>query len=276
MELDKDILFFCPRWGSEDLSWEDFLDKVTAAGYDGVEWAIGRDVSLEEMERVWDLAYKRRLEILPQHYDTVSTDMNEHVRQFSAWLAKVEPFRPFKINSQTGRDFFTKHRTEKLIALVRHFIRESGIPVSHETHRGKFSFALHVTAGYLKANPDLRLTLDLSHWVAVAESLLEDQLDLMPLVVERVDHIHARVGYVCGPQVPDPSMEVYRPALEAHLLWWDKVVYRKRALREQLTITTEFGPFPYMVELPNSKGPIVDQWSANVYMLKLLKERYCR
>lgn len=34
------ILFFCPRWGCEDLSWDSFCHKVKAAGYDGVEAGV--------------------------------------------------------------------------------------------------------------------------------------------------------------------------------------------------------------------------------------------
>jgi len=273
---EKDILFFCPRWGSEDMAWEDFLDQVKAAGYDGVEWAISRDVPVAEMERVWDLAYQKELVIIPQHYDTHETLFRTHQQLFLAWLRKVEPFRPLKINSQTGRDFFTEHRTGQLLALARRFAQESGIPVCHETHRGKFTFAAHITKTYIKRNQELRLTLDLSHWVNVAETLLEDQPEIMPLVVERTDHIHARVGHAEGPQVPDPRMPEWQDALQTHLNWWDQVVWRKRALKEQLTITTEFGPYPYMVNIPQTGKPIADQWEVNVFMLNLLKERYYR
>ncbi|TCN59562.1 hypothetical protein [Flavobacterium circumlabens] len=41
------IKFFCPRWGSESLSWVDFCSKVKKAGYDGVE----SPVSLDEQEK---------------------------------------------------------------------------------------------------------------------------------------------------------------------------------------------------------------------------------
>lgn len=34
-----------------------------------------------------------------------------------------------------------------------------------------------------------------AHWVAVAESFLEDQSEAVKLAIERADHIHARVGY---------------------------------------------------------------------------------
>ena len=45
------LLLFCPRWGSESLSWETFCNKVKQTGYDGVEAGLPFDKKeLEEME----------------------------------------------------------------------------------------------------------------------------------------------------------------------------------------------------------------------------------
>ena len=49
------INFFCPRWGSENLNWNEFFEKVKNAGYDGVEWAIAKEVSRNEIERVLEI-----------------------------------------------------------------------------------------------------------------------------------------------------------------------------------------------------------------------------
>jgi hypothetical protein len=83
------------------------------------------------------------------------------------------------------------------------------------------------------------------------------------------------VGYPEGPQVPDPAAPEWNEALQYHLNWWDKIIARKRAEANTLvTITPEFGPYPYMVHLPYSQKPIADQWANNVYMMNLLRERY--
>src|SRR3546814_6225271 len=52
--------------------------------------------------------------------------------------------------------------------------RESNIPIIHETHRNKWSYAAHVVKDYLSTFPRLELALDLSHWVCVSESYLEE------------------------------------------------------------------------------------------------------
>jgi hypothetical protein len=127
---------------------------------------------------------------------------------------------------------------------------------------------------YFQRIPSLRITLDLSHWVCVSESYLEYQQPAVELAISRADHIHARVGYPEGPQVPDPRMPEYSEALETHLAWWDRVVAKKNQENALLTITPEFGPFPYMVQVPATGQPVCDQWDVNRWMMDLLRKRY--
>lgn len=264
------IEFYCPRWGSEHLSWEDFCQQVKQAGYDGIEYAIAADASRRELDEVWNTAARQGLKIIPQHYDTYEASFNKHYELYQAWLEKLKPYPAPKINSQTGKDFFSFRQNESLIKAAA----ASGLAVVHETHRNKFSFAAHITKAYFEAMPHLAITLDASHWVCVAESYLDDQPEAMQLAIERTEHIHARVGYPEGPQVPDPRLPAWQEALQKHLAWWDKVVERKRKENAPLTITPEFGPFPYMVPLPATGAPIADQWAVNLHMMQLLKKRY--
>jgi len=59
------------------------------------------------------------------------------------------------------------------------------------------------------------------------------------------------------------------------LTCWDKVVsYFNMQKREFLTITPEFGPYPYMQQLPYTRMPVADQWEINAYMKEFLRARY--
>lgn len=267
--------FFCPRWGSEEVSWDLFCQKVRDEGYDGVEYGIPNDVAIGELDGAWNTFQKYDLEVIPQHYGTYDADFSRHFDNYAGWLEMVRPYKALKIDSQTGKDYFSFEQNKKLIEHAAHHSGLSGVEVFHETHRNKFTFAAHITFDYLSRIPDLRITLDASHWVNVAESFLEDQQEAMDLAIARTEHIHARVGYPEGPQVPDPAAPEWNEALQHHLLWWDKVIERKAAERDALvTITPEFGPYPYMVHLPYSQDPISDQWANNVYMMNLLKQRH--
>jgi sugar phosphate isomerase/epimerase len=264
------IEFYCPRWGSEKVGWDLFCKKVKDAGYDGVEFAIGRLVPERTLEEVWSLMTKYDLKIIPQHFDTYEADFARHFDLFGQWLERIRPYPCAKINSQTGKDFFSFEENQQLIEAAR----GSGLNIVHETHRNKFSFAAHVTKTYLEQMQFLKITLDASHWVCVAESFLEDQCEAMELAIERSEHIHARVGFSEGPQVPDPRVPDWQQALEVHLSWWDKVVMRKKKENATLTISPEFGPFPYMLSVPRTGLPVSDQWELNLYMMRLLKKRY--
>ncbi|HET7117269.1 MAG TPA: sugar phosphate isomerase/epimerase [Hanamia sp.] len=266
--------FFCPKWGSENISWQDFFPKAKNAGYDGIEFGIPFDFPTATMDEIWNLAAKNNMLLIPQHYDTYEADFSKHFDAYSVWLEKLKPYKASKIDSQTGRDFFSFEQNYSLIKEAEKFTNETGVAIYHETHRNKFSFAAHVTKEYLKKIPSLKITLDISHWVCVAESLLEDQPEAVNLAIERTEHLHARVGYTEGPQVPDPRIAEWQQALQAHLIWWDKIAERKKPGDEIFTITPEFGPFPYMVPLPETGKPISDQWGVNVYMMELLRERY--
>ncbi|MFT3850188.1 MAG: sugar phosphate isomerase/epimerase [Propionivibrio sp.] len=267
------ICFLCPSWGNE-LPFDQFVQKVKAAGYDGVETSLPIDDAALK-SRMLDALADAGLIFVGQHWETVTVDFERHQAEYLARLRNLGDGKPLLIDSQTGRDFFSFEQNMALVEVASAFTAETGIPVVHETHRGKFSFAAHVTECFLRANPDLRIGADFSHWCNVAETLLDDQETALSLAISRADHIHARVGFPEGPQVPDPRAEEWADVLAKHLGWWDRIVARARTEgRKTLCITPEFGPYPYMTILPGSKRPIADQWEINVFMMDLLRTRY--
>lgn len=233
--------------------------KVKAAGYDGVEYAITSDTDSHTLDRVWNLAEQHQLLMIPQHFDTTTPDFNKHMDLYASWLERVQQYPSVKINSQTGRDVFSLEQNLSLIELA-------GPEVVHELHRGKFSFAAHVTKAYFEVKADFKITFDISHWISVAESFLEDQQEAVQLAIERAGHIHARVGFPEGPQIPDPRMPLWFDVVRIHLDWWSQIVNRYGE-DEVLTITPEFGPFPYLTH-------DLSQWDINLYMMQLLKNEF--
>jgi hypothetical protein len=121
---------------------------------------------------------------------------------------------------------------------------------------------------------DLNITFDVSHWCNVHESLLEDQQDTLALALDRVGHIHARIGHPEGPQVNDPRAPEWKHAVDSHFAWWDAVVDKKRKQGKLITFLTEFGPADYMPTLPYTRQALADQWEINVHMLRTLRARY--
>lgn len=109
---------------------------------------------------------------------------------------------------------------------------------------------------YLAQYPELPLTADLSHWCCACESLLEDQPQTLAQVLPLVRHVHARVGHAQGPQVADFRAPEAKPALDAHLAWWDAIVALRRAAgAERMTFTPEFGPRHTRKPCPGRSSP---------------------
>ena len=187
-------------------------------------------------------------------------------------LENLTTGKPLFINTQTGKDFFSYEQNTGLIQIADEVSQKSGVKIIHETHRGKFTFAAHITAQFLQNIPELRLGLDLSHWCNVAESYLDDQPEALNLALSRTDHIHARVGFPEGPQIPDPRAPEWKEALDKHVGWWKKVIdLRREEGWTEFTITPEFGPYPYMTIIPFNRQPIANQWDVNLFMMKYLK-----
>lgn len=267
------MLFFCPLWGCEDEPFEDFARKVKVAGYDGVE--MGFPCDAKQKNHLLQILKDEGLLLIAQHWQTQTSDFNSHKDEYEKHLRNLVDTGALFINSQTGKDFFSFEQNAELIELAKTISDESNVKIIHETHRGKFSFAAHIAMRFIESIEHLRIGLDISHWFCVAESMLVDQPGAIELALSRTEHIHARVGFAEGPQIPDPRADEWQQTLDRHIELWDQVIQRHRELkRDVFTITPEFGPFPYMTAQPFTRMPISDQWQINQYMKNLLAERY--
>ncbi len=257
------------NWGF-DGSYDAFCAKAKAAGYDGIEvWLPGE----KERPMLMEAVAKHGLE-----YGFLcgsgEADFAKHFTQFEKMLRDGVALKPLYFNCHSGRDWFDFEQGKRFVELGLEVSKSSGVPVYHETHRGRLMFAAQITRKYLEAYPGLRLTLDVSHWTNVHESLLEDQAETMKFALARTEHIHARIGHQEGPQVNDPRAPEWKSAVDAHFAWWDTVVKRKASEGQPMTILTEFGPPTYLPTVPYTFQPLADQWDVNVFMMKTLRERY--
>ena len=267
------LKIFATNWGFSG-TMDAFCEKAKKEGYDGIEvwWNSSKTVQ----DELFTALKKYQLEVgflvsgddkdFKKHTETFIKNLTESTSQT---IQKAS-----YINCHSGKDFFTYDENKTFIDLTTETHKKTGIPIYHETHRGRMLFAAHITKNFIDKNPDLRLTLDISHWCNVHESLLFDQPEAVQAALERTGHIHTRIGHEEGPQVNDPRAPEWQNAVKAHLGWWDKVVELKMKAGQPLTMLTEFGPPNYLPTLPYSNLPVANQWEINVYMMKLMRERY--
>ena len=202
-----------------------------------------------------------------------SLTFKKSLDEYEKYLKNTLELRPIAVNSHTGSDFYNFNQNMAFLELAEKLSNEYKIPVYHETHRGRFSYSIPETIRYLEKKETLNLTLDISHWIVVHESLLDNREEFLKKIIQRSNHIHARVGFEEGPQINDPSAPEWEKVIERHLDIWEAVIQKTWNENKSATITTEFGPPGYMPTLPFTQKPVSDQWKANVFIMNKLKKR---
>ena len=268
-----ELLFMQTDWGFAG-SRDEFCAAAKKDGYEGIE--VWWPEKTEDQKSLFDALKKHHLQVgfLCGGYQANAA---EHFALFQRNLNAIcaNSFqKPIYINCHSGKDYFTYEQNAQFIEYTTTKTKSTGIPIYHETHRGRMMFAAPTTKNFAEKHPSLRLTLDISHWCTVHESLLGDQKETIDYLLKKVDHIHSRIGHQQGPQVNDPRAPEWENTVKAHLAWWDKVVAYKKEKGERMTILTEFGPPDYMPTLPYTRVPVANQWAINVYMMNLLRKRY--
>jgi sugar phosphate isomerase/epimerase len=273
MNSNFKLKLLATNWGFAG-TLDEYCAKVKKEGYDGIEiwWPLEK----KDQDELFDCLKRHSLEV---GFLCAGSDSNyqKHYEQFVQMVdaaANENIQRPLYINCHSGKDYFSFEQGKNFIDHTIALSKATGVKICHETHRSRLLFAAPVAKNYMEKIPDLRVTFDVSHWCNVHESLLADQPETLEMTLQRVDHIHARIGHAEGPQVNDPRAPEWEAAVKAHLAWWDRVVEIKKQKGDTLTILTEFGPPDYMPTLPYTRQPLADQWAVNVYMMHLLRNRY--
>lgn len=267
---DFSITYLATRWGYPG-TLEEFCALAKEAGYDGIEvWLPNNQ---KDQEQLFDVTDQYDLEV-GLLVGSGSSTFKEHFADFKKGLDRAVQLTPLFINCHSGKDFFPFEQNSQIIDYTVQMSNSTGIRIYHETHRSRMLFAAHIARQFIDQLPGLRLTLDISHWCNVHESLLDNQPEAVKLALERTDHIHSRVGHPEGPQVTDPRAPEWEQAVETHFSWWDTVVKQKIDEGKNLSMTPEFGPPAYMPSVPYTGQPLGNQWEINKHMLNLWKQRY--
>jgi sugar phosphate isomerase/epimerase len=267
------LLILCTQWGMQEMALETFFSKVVNAGYDGIDTWIPEDAT--EKRKFLYLLNEFKLPLVCHQLQAKGTSIKEYCKSFEYYLNLSMECDPVLINSHTGRDYFTRDEQLKVIDVAQEFSVKNNIRIAHETHRGRIGFSPYNAMDLFLLRPDMKITADFSHWTCVTESYLENCSEIVDEAIKRTEHIHARIGYPEGPQITDPRAKEWSDATGIFLGWWDKIIEHKTDSGEQVfTITPEFGPPPYMVNLPSTGMPVADQLEINNYMKDELKKRY--
>ena len=245
-------------WGVEQ-PWEQAFATFEEEGYVGVEAPL---VAAKDQERFAALRRQHGFEYVAMAF-TSGEMVADHVRSFEQQYRRAAELGASQLTAHGGLDAWPIDAARAFYREVLAIERAGGprLPVAHETHRGRVLYNPWVTRALLEEFESLHLCCDFSHWVCVAERTTWDDAagSILRLCAQRCLHVHARVGYAEGPQVPDPSAPEYARDLAAHVGWWREIwdAQRARGLPYS-TVTPEFGPPGYLHTLPHTDVPVAD------------------
>lgn len=266
------IKYFAAWWGLDHLGLEGMIKQIKEYGFDGIECYI--PIGKKDKIFLKSLLDEYELDIIAHQFEAVGNTFDDFALSFRKSLLNAAEFYPLKINSHTGKDFWTKEQNGALINIAFEIEKEYGVKIIHETHRGRFLYSAAIANEYFEKYPNLRINADFSHWVCVSESLLQDQQQNISNAISRADHIHARVGHEQGPQISDPRAKEWNVHLQTFMNWWQQIINNLIAGgKEIITITPEFGPMPYTFSLPGTNKPINDFFEINCWMKDYLKRK---
>lgn len=275
-----ELQIFRSRWGFRG-SLEEAIATAHSDGFDGLEAPVpttpeatehlAAALGTAQLTYIGEICtgggYVPRRQATPEEH---LTDLAEALSRL-----RLSGLRPLKLNVIGGCDAWPESVSQSFFRRAIALGQRTDIPLCFETHRSRSLFQPWVTARLVEQIPELHLTADLSHWCVVCERLMDSEWDVIEAIAPRVTHIHARVGYDQGPQVPHPAAPEFAPALASHERCWHRFWEAQLAGRQTMsTLTPEFGPDGYLQELPFTRMPVADLNEINRWMAHRQRSQY--
>ncbi len=143
------------NWGFAG-SVNELCSKTKQAGYDGLElwWPSTENDQKELFEAL--AKYNLKIAFL---VGSGNPNFQSNLTEFKASVTAAVKAKPLYINCHAGKDFFSFDQNVQFINMTAALSRESGVPIYHETHRGRILFATTIAKQFIDKVPDLRLRL---------------------------------------------------------------------------------------------------------------------
>lgn len=276
-----------PEMGNDGTpgGYEALFRRIKAEGFAGVETPVRVVADARAFRAALDAAGLEYVAMVntctfPPD-DVASDDPAAHLASLEAQLAEAKALRPTLVNAHSGRDSWPLPVAQRFLERALALGEAAGLLVAHETHRGRILYNPWVTRDLVRALPSLRLTADLSHFCVVGERVFAPSeaawADALAAIAPATVHVHARVGYAQGPQVPHPAAPEAAAALAAHEGWWDAVLRARAAAGQaRITVEPEHGTDGYQQRLPYTGVETADIWQVNRWLRDRLADRLGR
>ncbi|QJD82072.1 sugar phosphate isomerase/epimerase family protein [Cohnella herbarum] len=262
--------------GSTLREWtiEEKFEKIAEAGFTGIQAGLPADADKEKWRKLLD----------EYSFSFGTGGFPSCGEGFEAYAKEAVEFGASYINSQVMDSFVVGEAAVSLLRQLNDIAKEVGIPHYVETHRGRITQDLLRTSSYVDSLPELRLTIDFSHYIVAGEMdgfatdmelKAEEHLDKL---LRRASSIHGRISN--GQQIQIISNDHSEdPNTLRFLRWWATGMryWMGSALNgESFPFVCEIGPAPYEIPL-NLVTPSDDpnyRWQQSLRMKKLAEQAW--
>lgn len=238
------------------------FERIAGAGFTGI---LARAPEADNRDEWKRLLLQYKLSFGTHNFPYKASDLAAHMQQASN-------IDMLYVNGQVADSFVVGDQAIKLLDELNAVSVEHRIPFLVETHRGKITQDLIRTVQYAEALPDLRFTLDISHYVLAGEMTAEQEKaeHLFETVLKRTLAIHSRIS--SGEQI---QVDVgYSDAILGRFeTWWTKAMrywLREAKPGDVLPFICELGPAPYAIQGLDG-CELSDRWE-QALMLKSIAE----
>lgn len=272
------LKLFKTLWGF-DGSFADAINEALVQGYDGIEGPIPKTIN--EAEQFAELLEQTNLLYIAEVATTGTfvpdrkLTIEDHLDYLKDKLEYLKILQPEFITCLGGCDAWVESDSISFLKQAISMTADIDLDISFETHRGRIFFNPWVTQRIVKKMPSLKLTCDFSHWCVVCEGLQETEDEIIQSILENAWHIHGRIGYDQGAQIPDPRTPLFKNELEKHINWWSLIWNEHfRQLKDITTVTPEFGHDRYDYFDPVDGKSLIDIDAINRWMAHELMSRF--
>ncbi|NMO97969.1 TIM barrel protein [Paenibacillus lemnae] len=251
-------------------SLEEQFEMIAEAGFDGINGFIPPS---EEEEKWIRLLERYGLTLSVNAYPKTSEDMAQ-------FLERAHQFgRVQHINVQVMRPFLTGDPAVQMLREISELSRKAGIPAYIETHRGTMTQDLMRTVQYIERVDELRLTMDLSHYVLAGEmhSVSDEAEAWFQRLLTRSAAFHARMSN--GEQIQvDVGRQGEHPMTIHFERWWSEGMRNWLSAASEgdvLPFVIELGPPPYAItvdEYAERKSEISDRWEQSQQLQSMIRK----
>ncbi|MGM7724103.1 sugar phosphate isomerase/epimerase family protein [Metabacillus sp. Hm71] len=257
--------------GTREWTMEEKFEKIAEAGFTGIMGSLPDDHEAEKWRRLLD-EYQFSFGI--HSFPSKKEDLQPLIK-------KAKEFGVQYINSQVMDDFTIGDDAIQLLKDLVAEAKKENILYFVETHRGRITQDLIRTVHYVNEIPDLRLTIDFSHYVLAGEGCYSEKAEeCLDILLKRTSSIHARVSN--GQQIQvDIGPEGKHPMTDRFVGWWEKGMsywLKEAKPGDVLPLVCELGPPDYSITHYSNLTPkeISDRWEQALVFKRILEEAWNR